>query len=149
MKSQSAEQIKPYSMVFSFFGDATVAIAPVEGNLLFLLFIQPDEFLSRLWHKVVQAFQVALLLSGMALKGTRIQRDDTIENRLKNNYKTGIDHLPKVSHTASLACWVFRNKSALKVGSSETEEKILLASTTESAMAEIGHTDIQLTGYCQ
>lgn len=74
-------------MVFSFLGDGAVAVAPVEGNLLFLLLIQPDEFLSRLRHKVVQVFQVALSLSGTALKGTRIQRDETIEQIKKQTNK--------------------------------------------------------------
>lgn len=82
-KSLRKQQIKAYRMVFSFFRDAAVAIAPVEGNLLFLLLIQPDELLSRLRHKVVQAFQVALPLSGTALEGTRVQSDETMENKIK------------------------------------------------------------------
>lgn len=57
-------------MVVSFLGDAAVAIAPVEGHLLFLLLVQPDELLSGLRHEVEQALQVALSLSRAALKGT-------------------------------------------------------------------------------
>lgn len=34
-----------YSMVVSFLGDVAVAITPVEGHLLLLLLIQPDELL--------------------------------------------------------------------------------------------------------
>lgn len=74
-------------MVFSFLGDGAVAVTPVEGNLLFLLLIQPDEFLSRLRHKVVQVFQVGLSLSGTALEGTKIQRDEMIESRFKKKNK--------------------------------------------------------------
>lgn len=33
-------------MIVSFLGYAVVAIAPVKGDLLFLLLIQPDELLS-------------------------------------------------------------------------------------------------------
>lgn len=55
-------------MVVSFLGDASVPLAPVESNFLFLLLIQPDELLSRLRHKVTQALQVALPLSGTDLE---------------------------------------------------------------------------------
>lgn len=58
-------------MVVSFLGDVTIAITPLKGNLLFLPFIQPDELLSCLRHKVMQTLQVALSLSGTALKNDR------------------------------------------------------------------------------
>lgn len=41
-----------HGVVVSFLGDVAVAIAPVKGNLLLLLLIQPDELLSGLRHKV-------------------------------------------------------------------------------------------------
>lgn len=37
-----------YGVVLSFLRDAAVAITPVKGHLLLLLFVQPDELLSRL-----------------------------------------------------------------------------------------------------
>lgn len=40
--------LQTYSVVLSFLRDAAVAITPVEGHLLLLLFVQPDELLSRL-----------------------------------------------------------------------------------------------------
>lgn len=57
-----------YSMVVSFLRDVAVAITPVEGDLLFLFLVQPDELLSRLRHKVKKALQVALPVPRRALK---------------------------------------------------------------------------------
>lgn len=65
---------KTYSMVVSLLGDVAVAIAPVKCHFLLLFLIQPDELLSGLGHKVMQALQVALSLSGTALRGADIQK---------------------------------------------------------------------------
>ena len=61
-------------MVVSFLGDAAVTITPVKGYFLLLLLIQPDQLLSRLGHKVSQALQVALSLSGIVLKKEYINK---------------------------------------------------------------------------
>lgn len=69
-----------HSVVLPFLRDAAVAVAPVEGHLLLLLLVQPDELLSRLRHKVVQAVQVALTLTRGALKRGKASVDGNIIN---------------------------------------------------------------------
>lgn len=79
-------------MVLPFLRDAAVAVAPVEGHLLLLLLVQPDELLSRLRHKVVQAVQVALPLIRGALKsGKVIGKNQKIGEKL-TYYSTICDH---------------------------------------------------------
>lgn len=65
-------QQQTHSVVLPFLQDAAVAVAPVKGHLLLLLLVQPDELLSRLRHKVVQAVQVALPLIRGALKSGKV-----------------------------------------------------------------------------
>lgn len=76
----------------------------------------------------MQAFQVALPLSGKAL-----EQDPLGQTRetyfLKKTEREGLDPLPEGSHTPSPACSAFRNKSALKVGSSESKRRSIFSGT--------------------
>lgn len=72
-----------HSVVFPFLRDATVTVAPVEGHLLLLLLVKPDELLSRLRYKVVQAVQVALTFARGALEGSEVVgKKNTIKEKL-------------------------------------------------------------------
>ena len=60
-----------YGVVVPFVVDVAVPVAPVEGHLLLLLLVEPDELLGGPRYKVVQLLQVALSLPRAVLPGRR------------------------------------------------------------------------------
>ena len=58
-----------YGVVVPFVCYVAVSVAPVEGHLLLLLLVQPDELLGGPRHEVMQVLQIVLSLSRTILVG--------------------------------------------------------------------------------